>query len=82
MLMNPRDATTMQLIQAGYFFVCDEAYAAGEVSAVPWPGGGGGNRWRDSYNYFQSSCRVHIEQAFGIIVGDGGCFGGPCGCRF
>jgi len=68
MLMNPRDATTMQLIQAGYCFVGDEAYAAGEVMAVPWLGSGGGNRWRDSYNYFQSSCRVHIEQAFGIMV--------------
>jgi len=82
MLMNPRDATTMQLIQAGYCFVGDEAYAAGEVMAVPWPGGGGGNRWRDSYNYFQSSCRVHIEQAFGIVVWRWGVFWRPLRVRF
>jgi len=60
MLMNPRDAITAQLIAAGYCIVGDEAYAAGKVMAVPWPGGGGSDRWRDSYNYYQSSCRVHI----------------------
>ena len=24
--------------------------------------------WRDSFNFFQSSLRVHVEQAFGIFV--------------
>ena len=44
---------------------------------MPWPGGGGGCRWQDSYNYFQSSCHVHIEQAFGILVWRWGVFWRP-----
>jgi len=68
MLMNSRDATTMQLIYAGYYFNGDAAYVAGEAMAVPCPGGGGGSRWQDSYSYFQSSCRVHIDEAIGTLV--------------
>jgi len=53
MLMDNDDPVTEQLIAAGYCIVGDDAYAAGEVMAVPWPGGGGGDQWRDSYNLYQ-----------------------------
>jgi len=77
MLMDNDDPVTAQLIAAGYCIVGDDAYAAGEVMAVPWPGGGGGDQWRDSYNFYQSSCRVHIEQAFGMLVWRWGVFWRP-----
>jgi len=77
MLMGNDDPVTVQLIAAGYCIVGDDAYAAGEVMAVPWPGGGGGDRWRDSYNFYQTSCRVHTEQAFGMLVRRWGVFWRP-----
>jgi len=44
------------------------AYAASEVLAAPWPVGGNGDRWHDSYNFHPSSLRIHIEQAFRMLV--------------
>lgn len=77
MLMIPRDAVTSQLIADGYCIVGDEAYAAGEVMAVPWPSGGGGDKRKDSYNFFQSSSRIHVEQACGMLVWRWGVFWRP-----
>jgi len=74
MLMDNDDPVTAQLIAAGYCIVDDDAYAAGDFLAVPWPGGRGGDQWRDSYNFYQSSCRVHIDQAFGMLVWRWGVF--------
>jgi len=68
MLMDNDDPVTAQLIVASYCIVADDANAAGEVMAVLWPEGRSGDRWRDSYMFYQSSCRVHIEQAFGMLV--------------
>ena len=44
------------------------AYAASEVLAAPWPVGGNDDRWHDSYNFHPSSLRIHIEQAFRMLV--------------
>lgn len=77
MLMDPHHAVTARLIEEGYCIVGDEAYAASEVMAVPWPGGGRGDRWKDSFNFYQSSCRIHIEQAFGMLVWRWGVFWRP-----
>ena len=62
------DPLTLSLIQHGHCIASDEAYAASEMLAAPWPGGGKGDRWRDSYNFHLSSLRIHIEQAFGMLV--------------
>jgi len=74
MLMDNDNPVTAQLIAAGYCIAGDDAYTAGEVMAVPWPGGCGGVRWHDSYNFYQTSGRVHIEQAFGMLVWRWGVF--------
>lgn len=65
------------LIAEGLCIAADEAYGDCELLAVPWPGGGGGNTWRDSYNFHQSSARIHIEQAFGQLVWRWGIFWRP-----
>ena len=62
------DPLTLSLIHHGHCIASDEAYAASEVLAVPWPGGGKGDRWRDSYNFHLSSLRINIEHAFGVPV--------------
>jgi len=78
-LMYPsvQDRAVAELIADGYCIVADEAYGASELLAVPWPGGGGGDRWKDSYNFHQSSSRIHIEQAFGMLVWRWGVFWRP-----
>lgn len=53
------------LIREGLCISADEAYGDSEVLAVPRPGGGGNDQWKDAYNFYQSSARIHIEQAFG-----------------
>ena len=58
------DLLTLRLMQHGRCIASDEAYAASEVFAVPWPGAGKGDRLRDSYNFHFSSLRIDIEQAF------------------
>jgi len=66
-LLDSTHELTVALINAGHCLVADEAYAASEVLAVPWPGSGRGDQWKDSYNFYQSSSRIHIEQAFGML---------------
>lgn len=55
-------------INEGLCIAADDAYGVSEVLAVPWPGGGSDDKWRDAYNFFQSSSRIHIEQAYGQLV--------------
>ena len=66
-LLDPTHELTAALISAGNCLVADEAYVASEVLAVPYPGSGRGDRWIDAYNFDQSSSRIHIEQAFGML---------------
>jgi len=40
------------------------------VSSGPrpvWPGSERGDRWKDAFNFYQSSSRIHIEQDFGML---------------
>lgn len=76
-LLRPEDPITAALIRDGHCIAADDAYAASEALAVPWPGGGRGDRWRDSYNFHLSSLRIHIEQAFGMLVWRWGVFWRP-----
>jgi len=76
-LMDPTNVLTRSMAEDGHCIVADEAFAASEVLAVPWPGCGRGDRWKDSYNFHLSSCRIHIEQAFGMLSWRWGVFWRP-----
>jgi len=67
-LRAPCSPLVALMIREGLCITADEAYRDSEVMAVPWAGGGGGDQWRDAYNFYQSSARIHIEQAFGQLV--------------
>ena len=52
-----------------YWVAGDDAYIAGERLLTPWPGNN--LPWeKDAYNYYHSSSRTYVEQAFGKIVGE------------
>jgi len=73
---------TAALINAGHCLVADKACAESEVLAVPWPGSGRGDQWKDSYNFYQSSSSIHIEQAFGMLSWRCGVFWRPLRVSF
>ena len=56
----------------GYWVAGDAAYVCFEPFLVPFSAVQlrdiEEGLWRDSFNFFQSSLRVHVEQAFGIFV--------------
>ncbi|MGH7974447.1 MAG: transposase family protein [bacterium] len=52
----------------GNFWIAgDDAYVCSEYLLTPFPGRNLGRK-KDVFNYFQSNCRIHVEQAFGILV--------------
>jgi len=51
----------------GFWIAGDDAYVCSEYLLTPYPGKKLG-KTKDTFNFFQSSCRIHIEQAFGILV--------------
>ena len=53
-------------LPSGYYIVGDEAYPCGNKLLAPWPGRNL-SVWKDSFNYWLSAARIHIEQAFGIL---------------
>ena len=61
------------------YLVGDAAYGANEVLLVPWRGRGL-SKQRDAFNYFQSSQRIHIERAFGMLVARWGVLWRPMRC--
>lgn len=59
-------------IQSGYWVSVDAAYVCSESLLVTYysvqiqnPEEG---VWRDAFNFFQRSLRVHVKQAFGNMV--------------
>jgi hypothetical protein len=51
----------------GYWVAADDAYVCSERVMTPWPGRNL-SKAKDAFNYWQSSARIHIEQAFGMLV--------------
>jgi hypothetical protein len=54
-------------LPSGYWVAADDAYICGERIITPWPGRNL-SKGKDAFNYWQSSARIHIEQAFGMLV--------------
>jgi hypothetical protein len=50
-----------------FWIAADEAYPASDRILTPWPGRQLPAN-KDSFNFWLSSSRIHIEQAFGILV--------------
>ena len=52
-----------------FWIVSDETYICTESVITPYPGSEAQTgSHRDTFNYFLSSLRVHVEQAFGMLV--------------
>jgi DDE superfamily endonuclease len=51
----------------GYWIAADDADVCGKRVVTPWPGRNL-SRSKDAFNYWQSSARIFIEQAFGMLV--------------
>jgi len=81
-LLDSTHELTAALINTGSCLLADEAYAASEVWAVPWPGSGLGDQWEASYNFYQSSSRIHIKQAFRMLSWRWGVFWRPLRVNF
>jgi hypothetical protein len=66
-----------------YWIAGDAAYACTEYLLTPYSKAAlllpGFETCRDAYNFYQSSHRVHIEQAFGMLVRRFGIFWRPLG---
>lgn len=77
LLKDTRHLLVKVLIREGLSLAADEPCGDSEVLAVPWPGAGGGNQWRDGYNFYQPWARIYMEQAFGQQVWRWGISGRP-----
>jgi hypothetical protein len=60
----------------GYWIAADDAYCCRDRLLTPWPGRGLSPD-KDCFNYWQSSARIYIEQAFGMLVWRWGIFWRP-----
>ena len=57
------------LLNKDFWVAGDEAYSCDESLLTPFPASMiRGHPFRDAYNFFQSSLRIHVEQAFGFLV--------------
>jgi hypothetical protein len=54
-------------LPGGFWIAADDAYVCSSYMLTPYPGRNIGQQ-KDTFNFFQSSCRIHIEQAFGMLV--------------
>jgi DDE superfamily endonuclease len=53
----------------GYWIAGDEAYNCSDSLLTPWPSSvAKTDVAKDAFNFYQSSLRIHIEQAFGQLV--------------
>lgn len=60
--------------------VCDDAYGLDDHLLTPYSGSALTTR-QDSYNYYHSSCRIVVEQSFGILVNRWGILWSALRCR-
>ena len=63
-----------------YWVAADDAYTCSERLLTPWPGRKLSTA-KDCFNYWQSSARIFIEQAFGMLVARWGVLWRPLSCR-
>jgi DDE superfamily endonuclease len=61
---------------SGFWIAGDEAYVCEVRMMTPWPGRSLSQE-KDCFNYWLSSARIHIEQAFGMLIGRWGVFWRP-----
>lgn len=54
-------------LPGGFWIADDDAYVCSSYMLTPYPGWNIGQK-KDTFNFCQSSCRIHIEQAFGMLV--------------
>ena len=66
-MSNIGRAIEMGLIPLGFCIALDDAYATSLFSLTPFRKGMN-NEYLESFNYFFSSLRGHVEQAFGRLV--------------
>lgn len=56
----------------GYWIAGDAAFQCADGIVTPWPNNtltdDEDGIFKDSFNFYQSSCRIHVEQAFGMLV--------------
>ena len=64
----------------GYWIAADDAYASTNQVLTPWPGRNI-TESKDCFNFWLSSARIHIEQAFGMLVGRWGVLWRPLRLR-
>jgi hypothetical protein len=56
-------------LPVGYWIAGDEAYTYSDYLLTPWPSSvAKTDVAKDAFNFYQSSLRIHIEQAFGQLV--------------
>ena len=60
------DAISNGHLAESFWIAADDAYACTEQTLTPWPGEV--TLYKDSFNFHLSSLRIHIEQAFGMLV--------------
>ncbi|MGH7974145.1 MAG: transposase family protein [bacterium] len=60
-------------LPAGFWIAGDEAFVCSEYMLTPFSGRRLGRK-KDTFNYYHSNCRIHVEQAFGILVRRWGVF--------
>ena len=63
----------------GFWIAADDAYTCMKRLLTPWPGRSLSIS-KDGFNYWQSSARIYIEQAFGILVSRWGVLWRPLRC--
>ena len=67
-------------LPGGYWLAGDDAYVANEYMVTPYSTlNAKRHRDKDSFNFFQSRCRINVECAFGILVEKFGCLRRPLG---
>jgi hypothetical protein len=72
------EALANSSLRDGYWIAGDEAYNFSDSLLTPWPSSvAKTDVARDAFNFYQSSLRIHIEQAFGQLVRRFGIFWKP-----